>query len=142
MKEKEGSGELVLESFFEQDDDDENGIVIDDSELANSFQFQDRSLMTSLDVDSSLTSSLKVPNDGTLAGSIQAMSLEQSDFNEQAANIAMNLSMSDSGKGTEESINFDLQKSLIGIIETSTESVAFDELQSSTGTGGRRSSLE
>ena len=54
----------------------------------------------------------------------------------------MNLSMSDSGKGTEESINFDLQKSLIGIIETSTESVAFDELQSSTGTGGRRSSLE
>ena len=132
----------MLESFFEQDDDDENGIVIDDSELANSFQFQDRSLMTSLDVDSSLTSSLKVPNDGTLAGSIQAMSLEQSDFNEQAANIAMNLSMSDSGKGTEESINFDLQKSLIGIIETSTESVAFDELQSSTGTGGRRSSLE
>ena len=116
--------------------------MIDDSELANSFQFQDRSLMTSLDVDSSLTSSLKVPNDGTLAGSIQAMSLEQSDFNEQAANIAMNLSMSDSGKGTEESINFDLQKSLIGIIETSTESVAFDELQSSTGTGGRRSSLE
>lgn len=142
LKEKEGSGELVLESFFEQDDDDENGIVIDDNELANSFQFQDRSLMTSLDVDSSLTSSLKVPNDGTLAGSIQAMSLEQSDFNEQAANIAMNLSMSDSGKGTEESINFDLQKSLIGIIETSTESVAFDELQSSTGTGGRRSSLE
>ena len=132
----------MLESFFEQDDDDENGIVIDDSELANSFQFQDRSLMTSLDVDSSLTSSLKVPNDGTLAGSIQAMSLEQSDFNEQAANIAMNLSMSDSGKGTEESINFDLQKSLIGIIETSTESVAFDELQSSAGTGGRRSSLE
>ena len=45
-------------------------------------------------------------------------------------------------KPTFEKYQTDLQKSLIGIIETSTESVAFDELQSSTGTGGRRSSLE
>eukprot|EP00943_MAST-04B_sp_MAST-4B-sp1_P008942 g8942.t1 len=142
LKEKEGSGELVLESFFEQDDDDENGIEIDDIELANSFQFQDKTLMTSLDVDGSLTSSLQVPNDENLAGSIKTMSLEQSDFNVAAANIAMNLHLSDSEKGNDENVNFDLQKSLMGIIETSTESVAFDELQTSTGTGGRCSSME
>ena len=43
-----------------------------------------------------------------------------------------------SDQATVDSVNFDLQKSLIGIIETSTESVAFDELQSSAGTTDTR----
>ena len=68
------------------------------------------------------------------------MSLEQSDFTAAAAKISSNLNMSDQATG--DSVNFDLQKSLVGIIETSTESVAFDELQSSAGTTGRHSSMD
>ena len=68
------------------------------------------------------------------------MSLDQSDFSVAVAKISSNLNTSDQATG--DSVNFDLQKSLVGIIETSTESVAFDELQSSAGTAGRRSSME
>ena len=138
LREKEGSDQLVLDTFFEDDDVDHD--AVEDGALNSSLQFNERTLMTSLDVDASLTSSLHDPNEGNLAGSIQAMSLDQSDFSAAVAKISSNLNMSDQATG--DSVNFDLQKSLVGIIETSTESVAFDELQSSAGMTGRRSSTD
>ena len=60
LKEKEGSDQLVLDTFFEDDDID----VVEDGALNSSLQFNERTLMTSLDVDASLTSSLHDPNEG------------------------------------------------------------------------------
>ena len=97
LREKEGSDQLVLDTFFEDDDVDHD--AVDDGELNSSLQFNERTLMTSLDVDASLTSSLHDPNEGNLAGSIQAMSLDQSDFSAAVAKISSNLNTSDQATG-------------------------------------------
>ena len=65
LREKEGSDQLVLDTFFEDDDVDHD--AVEDGELNSSLQFNERTLMTSLDVDASLTSSLHDPNEGNLA---------------------------------------------------------------------------
>jgi hypothetical protein len=133
LKAKEGGDGLVLDSFFDEDDDIGNTTNSQQnppglqSSLSLEHSFTDRQLMTSLDTgglmdeSGALDHSLMMPED--LASGMVSMSLDKSDFTLRAGQVAANLSLSTSG--SVDGVN--VGDSLAGIIETSQESMTFEE---------------
>ena len=78
-----------------------------------------------MDESGALDHSLMMPED--LASGMVSMSLDKSDFTLRAGQVAANLSLSTSGSVDGVNVGDSVGDSLAGIIETSQESMTFEE---------------
>jgi hypothetical protein len=124
FKTKDGEDGLVLDTFFETDEDDESGGGVPELDVSMGVDnsFSERALMTSLDTSALMESGLQ----HGISESMTLMSLEKSDFATTAAKIASdyNLSLStSSGDGS-----LQIPEGIMDIAnESSTDSLGLDQ---------------